>query len=52
MKATPISNVIKPAGRKSALPRRMNRRLAEERAVGDVSKPKFDGVVLLRGLKT
>ena len=30
---------------------RMTRRLAEKRAVGDASKPKFDGVALLRTLK-
>jgi hypothetical protein len=30
---------------------RMTRRLAEKRAVGDASKPKFDGVALLRSLK-
>lgn len=32
-------------------PLRMTRRLAEKRAVGDASKPKFDGVALLRSLK-
>ena len=31
--------------------RRMTRRLAEKRAVVDASKPKFDGVALLRSLK-
>jgi hypothetical protein len=31
--------------------RRMTRRLAEKRAVGDGSKPKFEGVALLRSLK-
>jgi hypothetical protein len=32
-------------------PHRMTRRLAEERAVGEIEKPKFDGVALLRLLK-
>lgn len=32
-------------------PLRMTRHLAEKRAVGDASKPKFDGVALLRSLK-
>ena len=30
---------------------RMTRELAEARAVGDPTKPKFDGVAFLRGLK-
>jgi hypothetical protein len=30
---------------------RMTRELAEARAVGDPSKPKFDGVAFLRSLK-
>lgn len=30
---------------------RMTRELAEARAVGDSTKPKFDGVAILRGLK-
>ena len=29
----------------------MTRELAEARAVGDSTKPKFDGVAFLRGLK-
>ena len=30
---------------------RMTRDIAEARAVGDPTKPKFDGVAFLRGLK-
>ena len=40
----------KPQPAKSTGPR-MTRRLAEKRAVGDASGPKFDGVALLRSLK-
>ena len=37
---------------KSSSPRpRMTRRLAEDRAVGDVKSPKFDGTAFLRSLR-
>jgi hypothetical protein len=42
----------KPNRRAAEKPRpRMTRELAEARAVGDPTKPKFDGVAFLRSLK-
>ena len=47
---TTANGQSKPHAAKLAGPR-MTRRLATKRAVGDASKPKFDGVALLRSLK-
>jgi hypothetical protein len=52
MKATPNKATAKAKVKAEEAPRlRMTRELAEARAVGDPSKPKFDGVALLRSLK-
>ena len=48
MKTTARKSTRKPAEKPHP---RMTRELAEARAVGDPSKPKFDGVMFLRGLR-
>jgi hypothetical protein len=49
----PMKTVAQKSNRKAAAKARprMTRELAEARAVGDPSKPKFDGVAFLRSLK-
>jgi hypothetical protein len=48
-----MKTVAQKSNRKAAAKARprMTRELAEARAVGDPSKPKFDGVAFLRSLK-